>query len=348
MQINKLTRFLYVLLLITLLLFLSFFAVNSRNNNTLDNLTIEINKMLETSNNRSKIDFLKSFIIEKLKQNGINESNAKNYLNYDIINFNPQIIALNLGFIDNKINIKKLKSVLLTSSSKISSDFIKKYSPFIKKVSIQYKIPEEIILSILWVETRFGENLGNHSVLNVYFNLSLLQHPVILKELTLWFKDKYRIQNYLAFQKKAILKSQWGFKELISLISISVKYNVNIKSLYGSYAGAFGICQFIPSSYLAYAKDGDEDGIIDLFNAKDAIVSTANYLSRMGWTQFQHSQHRAILSYNNSTPYLTKVIDNSARLRQNTLPFSNLPVPKNISEIKKISDKLIKLNNNLY
>jgi membrane-bound lytic murein transglycosylase B len=61
---------------------------------------------------------------------------------------------------------------------------------------------------------------------------------------------------------------------------IEKKYNINFNDINGSWAGAFGIPQFLPSSFLKFAVDGNGDGVIDLFDMEDAIYSVGNYLCK--------------------------------------------------------------------
>jgi hypothetical protein len=77
----------------------------------------------------------------------------------------------------------------------------------------------------------------------------------------------------------------------------------------GSYAGAFGIGQFLPSSYLRYAVDGNRDGKKDLYHTADALHSVANYLKAHGARMNnEHSQKQAILAYNRDGHYLRSVL----------------------------------------
>jgi len=79
--------------------------------------------------------------------------------------------------------------------------------------------------------------------------------------------------------------------------------------------GAFGFPQFLPSSYLVYAIDGDEDGTIDLFNSADAIYSTALYLHEVGWGKSRKSQFQALYAYNHEKEYVRTVLAYADRLR---------------------------------
>ncbi|MCK5009534.1 MAG: lytic murein transglycosylase, partial [Deltaproteobacteria bacterium] len=78
----------------------------------------------------------------------------------------------------------------------------------------------------------------------------------------------------------------------------------------GSWAGAFGIAQFLPSSYLRYALDGNNDQKVRLFNRYDSMVSVANYLKKNGWKSgLSIKRRRSIIRrYNNSTPYIDTVL----------------------------------------
>ncbi len=281
------------------------------------------------------------FVLDKLEKKGIPRTKAYKLLAHKNIRLQPQLIAANLGY------ISALKSLPRPGSSSPNQkyglskrQFLKRYGSFLKEVSERYRIPQEMILSILWVETRIGMDTGQYSVLNVYYNLTLLQHPEVFINVLSLVKKTYPNQSIFYIMKKAFLKSQWGLEELKSTIRLPKQGNVKPDSLNGSFAGAFGIPQFIPSSYLSYAKDGDGDGLINLFNMKDAIESTANYLSHMGWSDLKQSQHQAILSYNNSKIYLNKVIYHSRKVYKDIYPtqMENSGSGSPHNAIKKTSD----------
>ena len=82
---------------------------------------------------------------------------------------------------------------------------------------------------------------------------------------------------------------------------------MNIK---GSYGGAFGIPQFLPTSYLKYGVDGNRDGTVSLYDMRDAIHSTAYFLSRHGWKAdlTDEAQAEVIWHYNHSDAYVQAVL----------------------------------------
>ena len=136
--------------------------------------------------------------------------------------------------------------------------FISENIKTLKKAENRFGVPKEIITSILGVETRYGKIMGSYRVLDALTTLSF---------------DFPR-------------RSKFFTNELINLFLLSRENNLEILSLKGSYAGAMGYGQFIPSSYRAYAIDFDNDGYVDLLNSvDDAIGSIANYLYIHGWNK---------------------------------------------------------------
>ena len=147
--------------------------------------------------------------------------------------------------------------------------FWKGHEKQLEKVSLETGVSSEIILGILGVETFFGERKGTYKVLDALYTLSF------------------------AFPKRAnFFKSELGhFLEMVR------EEKLEINELKGSYAGAMGYCQFMPSSYRAYAKSFDEGGTRDLFfSAEDAIASIANYLKVHNWKNGQSIVSSAVKS----------------------------------------------------
>lgn len=119
-----------------------------------------------------------------------------------------------------------------------------------------YGVPASIIIAIIGVETKYGENKGNYSVFNTLATLGF---------------DHGRREKFFR-------------SELTEFLLLSRENQFRPLQLKGSYAGAVGLPQFMPSSYRNYAVDFDSDGFIDLFeNNADAIGSIGNYLKKHGW-----------------------------------------------------------------
>jgi membrane-bound lytic murein transglycosylase B len=127
---------------------------------------------------------------------------------------------------------------------------------YLSRAEQEYGIPPELILGILGVETRYGQNTGSFRVIDALATIAF---------------DGMRRQDFFR-------------GELEELLLLSREKGIDPLSVKGSYAGAVGLPQFMPSSYRRYAVDYDGDGVIDLrTSAPDAIGSVANYIREFGW-----------------------------------------------------------------
>ena len=139
---------------------------------------------------------------------------------------------------------------------KAATRFYKTHRKTLERAEAELGVPIDVILAIIGVETYYGKNKGSFRALDALATLGL------------------------DYPKRA----KFFLGELESLFLLGQEENLRPTELKGSYAGAMGYGQFIPSSYLAYAVDFDNDGRRDLIdNPVDAIGSVANYLAEHGW-----------------------------------------------------------------
>ncbi len=119
------------------------------------------------------------------------------------------------------------------------------------------------------------------------------------------------------FEKKVKQKSAWAFAELKAFLKYTSREGIAPLDIYGSYAGAMGISQFMPSNILTLAKDGNNDGRIDLFNHADAIMSIASYLKHYGWRPdiVNKKAFKILLRYNYSRYYANTILKISELLK---------------------------------
>ena len=134
-------------------------------------------------------------------------------------------------------------------------DYIKRHRKTFEKVEKKYGVPKEYIAAIIGIESVYGKNVGKYPVFDTL--------------------------STLAFEKNR--RNKFFQKELMKFIKLSKTEKFNPKNVYGSYAGAIGLGQFMPSNYEAYGVDFNGDGKITLQKAEDAIASVANYLNHNGW-----------------------------------------------------------------
>lgn len=135
-------------------------------------------------------------------------------------------------------------------------DFWQRHATVLARAEQTYRVPAALIVAIIGVETFYGRQMGRHGVLDSLYTLGF-HYPE---------------------------RSEFFAKEFAQLILLAQEEKWPLTSLKGSYAGAMGMGQFMPSSYRHYAVDFDGDGKRDLFaNPADAIGSVANYFAEHRW-----------------------------------------------------------------
>lgn len=134
--------------------------------------------------------------------------------------------------------------------------FWKKHAEALAHVQEQYGVAPEIVVALIGVETQFGRNQGSYPVLDSLITL-VLDYPS---------------------------RSVYFRQELTEFLLLARELNTNPCQIKGSYAGAMGLPQFMPSSYRQFALDFNGDGKRDIIGSpEDAIGSVANYLKEHGW-----------------------------------------------------------------
>lgn len=257
-------------------------------------------------------------VIQKLVDKGIPYDFVIELIKDSTVNFNDRYVQVD-------VSLKK-STQPATSPSKIYQNlvnddavnrivnFIQANQAILDKVKDRYSVHPEILASLLWVETRHGDYLGNHQVVSVYLSLALADQDDFIEfnlkrnidKLKPSDKDLVELKTKLIHRSKT--KANWAVNELVSIYKNKDKFPMPITQVYGSWAGAFGISQFIPSSFALWAKDGNEDGFYNLFDLEDAIHSAAYYLNKHGYGATEEQQRKAIYSYNHSNTYVNTII----------------------------------------
>ncbi|MBT8139955.1 MAG: lytic murein transglycosylase B [Gammaproteobacteria bacterium] len=147
------------------------------------------------------------------------------------------------------------KSFLVPTRVNGGATFLQKYAGELAAAEQRYGVPRQVIAAIVGVETNYGGYTGKANVLNALATLAF-EHP---------------------------RRGKFFQSELLEFILLCREQGWAASERLGSYAGAMGISQFMPSNYRRLAVDGNGDGRIDLHNPVDAIHSVANYLVHHGW-----------------------------------------------------------------
>jgi membrane-bound lytic murein transglycosylase B len=198
----------------------------------------------------------------------------------------------------------------------MARQYVIDHSGALAAAETQYDVPREIITAIMLVETQLGTLVGNQIVFNILSTMAALDDATVRKAFWSDLPTERRLKRK-AFEKKADRKSLWAYNELKALLRFVEAEKMDPVAIQGSYAGAMGYCQFMPSNALRLGVDGNGDERVDLFDHTDAIASVANYLKHHGWKpgMTRQQQYQVILKYNYSKPYANTILDIAARLR---------------------------------
>ncbi len=187
--------------------------------------------------------------------------------------------------------------------------YMEKHKTVLAKTEKFYGVDKKIITAILLVESGLGNSLGNRSVLNTLSSLASIKDPNV-RDMFWNLKGNSSDLTKKQYEAKAKRKSNWAYRELKAFLKYTFKAKIDPVEIGGSYAGAVGLPQFMPTNIPAYAKDGDMDGHIDLFNHADAMASIANYLKRFGWRPGidKKKAYEIIHRYNHSNYYIDTIL----------------------------------------
>ena len=179
----------------------------------------------------------------------------------------------------------------------------------------RFGVPANVCAAIITVETQCGRNTGRSVVLYRLARLSMAKDPDnFASNVQRWGAGDPDIERRL--RTRAQYLEDTFYPEVRAVFTIAKQQRIDPLALRGSGAGAFGYPQFLPTSYLNHAVDGNGDGKISLYDADDATASCANYLAHYGWRQgISHQQKRAVIwRYNRSDSYIDTVLALADRL----------------------------------
>ena len=201
-------------------------------------------------------DWLKNFKIYAL-ENKISESTFDMVMS-DVV-FLPKVIKYDRFqpefYEDTKTYVTKRSSDIKV---KKGMKLYKSNQSFINLIDDKFSVEKSLLLALMGIETNFGTYVGKMDILSSLATLSF---------------DKRR--------------SKFFTNELITILKLVESKKIDHNILYGSWAGAFGNFQFMPSTIDRYAIDYDKNNIIELKSTKDSFASAANYINKIGWKKNQ-------------------------------------------------------------
>jgi len=252
----------------TIIFIIIFYSINANADET-----------FEQWKNRFKNYAIKEGISLKILNKYIDQSVfLPDVIKYD--RFQPEFYEDTKTYILKRTSNKKLN---------IGIKIYKKNFNKINKISKTYEVDKDLLLSLMGIETNFGNYLGKMDIISSLATLSY---------------DKRR--------------SEFFTYELITLLKLIDNNTVDANSLYGSWAGAFGNFQFMPSTIKNYAVDFNQDGNINLKQTDDSFASAANYLNKLGWINENPCFYKIELKKNipdNYLNYSAKKIHSSNKVK---------------------------------
>lgn len=175
----------------------------------------------------------------------------------------------------------------------------------LQRASAEYGIPEEIIVATIGIESQYGHHMGGFRVIDALTTLAFQYPP----------------------------RADFFREELEQLLLLARETGLDPLRIRGSYAGAIGIPQFMPSSYRKYAKDFDGDGKPDLVNSvPDTVASIANYYRSFGWRSGEPVAVRAVVKATGANTVNNELVEPSINLadldKRGIMPLA--PVGENL------------------
>jgi membrane-bound lytic murein transglycosylase B len=172
------------------------------------------------------------------------------------LKYKARVIELDKKQPENKISFVTYKKRILSEHRiRTGKAKYKQHKALLDEISAKYNVQPKYIIALWGIETNYGGFTGGMQVLSSLATL--------------------------AYEGR---RSEFFTKEFKKAVKIAAKRNTPVTEMKGSWAGAMGQCQFMPSSYLAYAVDYNGDGDKDIWNSMpDVFASMANYLSSVGW-----------------------------------------------------------------
>ena len=192
--------------------------------------------------------------------------------------------------------------------------FLAQHAQTLEGIEQQYGLPPELAVAILSIETRNGAYLGRRSPLVTLASLALCRDFEVVKPL--FAEETLNRERRRWLRRHSVEIADWAYRELKALLEYAQSNQADPAEMVGSIHGAIGICQFMPTNVEPYGVDGDGNGVIDLFNVKDALFSMANFLRQHGWRErlSRRRQARVIYRYNHSWTYVNTVLELAERL----------------------------------
>ena len=205
---------------------------------------------------------------------------------------------------------------LSAESILLSKKFLRNNFNTLRQMEKRFQVDKEVAVAILLVESRFGENIGRYRVIPTLASIALMDSSEILRKNCDAFLQIDPELSCEWIESRSRRKAEWAYQELKCFLNIIRQEKIDPLEVFGSHAGAMGMAQFIPSTYLNYALN-EESLEKWLLSREEAILSIGNYLRSHGWKRNLPLQKKKqiLFYYNRSAPYVETVMKVSQKIR---------------------------------
>lgn len=198
----------------------------------------------------------------------------------------------------------------------LGRQFLDKHADEFEKMEHTLLVPREVVAAIIVVESGAGRNTGSHLLIYRLSRLATTNAPDNVRENYVLQKKRDHRIVFEDVRRRGRYLERTFLPEIPALVTIAKRNKVDVLSMKGSSAGAFGLPQFLPSAFLRFGMDGNKDGVISLHNEADAIWSAGNYLAGFGYRRdIPLQEKRSIIwRYNKSPSYIDAVLHLAERI----------------------------------
>lgn len=209
-------------------------------------------------------------MIDSVKEKAVSQGISQDTINQTVrsVGFIPSIIKSDKNQSEFKLTMQQYLDRTV-SKSRIDQGLVmrKKYPTMLSRVEAKYGLPPHVILAFWGLESNYGAVKSKHKLTDAFF--------------TLMYDGR---------------RETFFTNQLLALMKIADKNKLDINDIRGSWAGAMGHFQFIPTTLSQYGIDGNGDGRVDIINSVgDAMFSAGNYLNKLGWNPNEKIVRRVIL-----------------------------------------------------
>jgi membrane-bound lytic murein transglycosylase B len=250
-----------------------------------------------------------SYLIEKLVQDGVPRARVERAFHDDRLpSFDGLKFSLRPG--ESHSMYRGFRSAARLDAARACHE---EYADDFARAEKRFDVDQGVIAAIIFVESGCGRNTGRSMIFYRLARLAMANEPANLERNI----ENLAVEGGVLDEDKAAQARRRAryledtfYPEVKAMFEIARRVRIDPLAMRGSGSGAFGYPQFLPSSYVKYAVDGNGDGRISLYDMPDAIASAANYFKQKGWRPglSEEQQRRVVWEYNRSNPYIDTVL----------------------------------------